>query len=111
MPSSIYQEFENAKAVARARLWPSWARLYPALQPRRWYRVWDIGQDAHGVFLDIGRPRYVSRDHVPIEPMPGRSRELQGERLRTSLAYPVSSNSLLGRSPRYRSVSGPLPDP
>ncbi len=34
--------------------------------------MWDVGQDANGVFLDIGRPRYVSRDHVQIERMPGR---------------------------------------
>jgi len=109
--SSLYLEFDNPTAVARARLWPSWARLYPALRPDRWYRVWDVGQDAHGVFLGAGRPLYVTRSHFQIEPIPGRGRELQGERLRTSLAYPVSSNSLLGRSPRYRLVSGPLPDP
>ncbi len=63
---SLYFEFDNATAVARARLWPSWARLYPALERGRWYRVWDVGQDADGMFLDIGRLRYVSRDHVQI---------------------------------------------
>jgi len=66
---SLYHEFDNAKAVARARVWPSWARIYPALRPDRWYRVWDVGQDAHGVFIDAGQPRYVSRDHVQIERM------------------------------------------
>jgi len=69
--SSLYLEFADAKAVACARLWPSWASNYPALQPERWYRVWDVGQDAHGVFLDAGRPRYVNRDHVQVERMPG----------------------------------------
>ncbi len=83
--SSLYLEFDNPTAVARARLWPSWARLYPALRPDRWYRVWDVGQDAHGVFLGAGRPLYVTRSHFQIEPIPGRGRELQGERLRTSL--------------------------
>ncbi len=72
---SLYQEFANAKAVARARLWPSWARLYPSLRPDRWYRVWDVGQTEFGVFLDAGRPRYVSRDHVQIERMPGQPRQ------------------------------------
>ena len=32
-----------------------WAKHYPALRPDRWYRVWDMGQDTHGVFLDAGR--------------------------------------------------------
>ncbi|MEE8477418.1 MAG: hypothetical protein V3S19_03565 [Gemmatimonadales bacterium] len=67
---SLFLEFANATAVAWGRLWPSWARLYPALRRDRWYRVWYVGQDAYGVFLDIGRPRYVSRDHVQIERMP-----------------------------------------
>ena len=70
MSSSIHLEFDSASGVARARLWPSWTRLYPALLPDRWYRVWDVGQDEYGVFLDIGRPRYVSRIHVQIERMP-----------------------------------------
>ncbi len=75
MPNgSLHLEFANATAVARARLWPSWARIYPGLQRGRWYRVWDVGQDAHGMFLDIGRPRYFSRDHVQIERMPGQPR-------------------------------------
>ncbi len=72
--SSLYLEFANASAVARARLWPSWARLYPALRPDRWYRVWDVGQDAHGVFLDAGRPRHITRAHFQIERMPGQPR-------------------------------------
>jgi len=70
MPSSIYQEFAKAKAVACARLWPSWGRHYPALRPDRWYPMWDVGQDAHGVFLDIGRPLYVTWVHFQIERMP-----------------------------------------
>ena len=50
MPDSpLYPEFANAKAVARARLWPSWARLYPTLRPDRWYRVWYIRQTASGM--------------------------------------------------------------
>ena len=57
MSPSIYQEFENAKAVARARLWPSWSRYYPALRPDRWYPMWDVGQDSHGVFLTRLKPR------------------------------------------------------
>ncbi len=70
--SSLYVEFANTTAVARARLWPSWASLYPGLRPNRWYRVWDVRQDAHGVFIDAGRPMYVSRDHVQIARIPGR---------------------------------------
>ena len=31
--SSLYDEFANAKPVARARLWPSWSNHYPALRP------------------------------------------------------------------------------
>ncbi len=72
---SLYPEFANATAVARARLWPSWTRLYPALERGRWYRVWDVGQDAHGVFIDGGQPRYVSRSHFQIERMPGQPRQ------------------------------------
>jgi len=78
--SSLYLEFADAKAVACARLWPPWASHYPGLRPDRWYRVWDVGQDAHGVFLDVGavvsnaggvgRPRYVARSHFQIERMP-----------------------------------------
>ena len=71
MPNgSLHLEFANATAVARARHWPSWCRYYPALRPYRWYRVWDVGQDTHGVLLDVGRPRYFSRDHVQIERIP-----------------------------------------
>lgn len=68
--SSLYLEFPGAKPVARARLWPSWARLYPALERGRWYRVWDVGQDTHGVFLDAGEPRYVTSAHLQSERMP-----------------------------------------
>ena len=68
---SLYSEFDDAAVVGRARMWPSWDRLYPALERGRWYRVWDVGQDADGVFLDSGRPRYVSRNHIQIERMPG----------------------------------------
>ncbi len=50
--SSLYLEFDNAKPVAIAKLWPSWASIYPALQPDRWYRVLDVSQDEHGVFGD-----------------------------------------------------------
>ena len=63
MPLSIYQEFADATAVGPARLWPSLSRYYPDLRPDRWYRVWDVGQDANRAFLDAGRPRYVSRGH------------------------------------------------
>ncbi len=70
--SSLYYEFDNATVVGRARMWPSWTRLYPALERNRWYRVWDVGQDEYGVFLDAGRPLYVTRDHFQIERMPGR---------------------------------------
>ncbi len=69
--SSLYLEFDNPTAVARARLWPSWARLYPSLHPDRWYRVWGVGQDAGGMFLDAGRPLHAFRDHLQIEQMSG----------------------------------------
>ncbi len=71
---SLFLEFDNATAVARARVWPSWARIYPALERGRWYRVFSTGQDQHGVFIDAGRPCYVSRLHFQIEPMPGQPR-------------------------------------
>jgi hypothetical protein len=70
---SLYIEFGNATAGARARLWPSWTRLYHDLEARQWDRVWDVGQDEDGMFLDTDqRPRYVSREHFQIERIPGR---------------------------------------
>ncbi len=71
---SLFLEFDKATAVGRARLRPSWARLYPALERGRWYKVLDVGQTEFGVFIDAGQPRYVSRSHFQIEPMPGQSR-------------------------------------
>ena len=69
--TSLYLEFANATAVARARLWPSWARLYPALERDRWYRVWDVGQDEHGAYLDVdGGLRLVSRHHIQLAQLP-----------------------------------------
>ena len=71
--SSLFLEFDTANPVAIAKLWPSWTSLYPALLAGRWYRVLDVGQDEHGMFIDAHhRPRYVARAHFQLAPMPGR---------------------------------------
>ncbi len=72
---SLYLEFANATAAARARLWPSWSRLYPSLERGRWYRGWDVGQDAGGVFLDLlGDGPHIHPYHHGTRTMPDTDR-------------------------------------
>ncbi len=58
------------------------SRLLPLRLPSLHYevgpRLEGLGtvdsEEAGGVLLDTGQPRYVSRDHVQIERMPGQPR-------------------------------------
>ena len=65
---SLYLEFEHAQPIGRARVQRRWARLYPGLQPDRWYKVLSVGRNEHGFFLaDDRQPRYVARSHFEAE--------------------------------------------
>ena len=43
---SMFTDFADARPVARARVQRRWARLYPGLQPDRWYDVLSVGRQA-----------------------------------------------------------------
>ena len=57
MPSSLLSKFDKAKVVGRARVRSQAARIYPGLDPTRWYGVLKPGQDEWGCFLALEPPR------------------------------------------------------
>lgn len=51
-PGSLYHGIEDTQPIGRARLLNLYGHCYPGFDLDRWYRVWDVGQDAGEVFLE-----------------------------------------------------------